>query len=72
MQGDKIIGKCANDPVDVPGLGMGDIRKVTRADVSDWMIVVGNQCYGGYTIRVLAKRDPDAVPPLEFVDHPLD
>lgn len=71
IEGKKITGKCANDPVSVPGLKFGDIRTVNRSDVSDWMIVVGNKCFGGYTIRVLADRDPAAAPPLEFVDPPL-
>ena len=66
----EITGECANDPEKIPGLKLGDVRTVTRNDVSDWMIVVGNKCFGGYTIRVLAERDPDAAPPLEFVDPP--
>jgi uncharacterized protein YegJ (DUF2314 family) len=72
IDGNKITGECANDPVKVPGLKLGDIRTVTRDDVSDWMIVVGKKCFGGYTIRVLAQRDPQAAPPLEFADPPKD
>ncbi len=72
IQGDNITGECANDPSKIPGLKIGDIRTVTRDDLSDWIIVVGNQCFGGYTIRVLANRDPDAAPPLEFMDPPAD
>lgn len=70
IHGDRITGECANDPVAIPGLKIGDTRTVTRDDVSDWMILVGNQCFGGYTVRVLAKRDPDAAPPFEFRDPP--
>ena len=69
IEGDKITGECANDPANIPGLKIGDSRTVSRDDVTDWMILVGNQCYGGYTIRILAKRNPDAAPPLAFVDH---
>lgn len=72
IQGDRITGECANDPVSIPGLKIGDTRTVTREDISDWMILVGNKCFGGYTIRVLAKRDPDAAPPLEFADLPVN
>ena len=68
IQGDKITGVCANVPENIPGLKLGDTRTVSRDDVSDWMIVVGNKCYGGYTIRVLARRDPDLAPPLKFID----
>lgn len=72
ISGDKIVGECANDPVSIPNLQVGDLRTVSREDLSDWMIVVGNQCYGGYTIRVLAERDPSAAPPLDFVDPPVE
>ena len=56
---DKITGKCSNVPVGIPGLNIGDVRTVSRDDISDWMIVVGDKCYGGYTIRVMAEREPD-------------
>ena len=72
IQGDSITGECANDPVRVPGLKIGDTRTVTWDDVSDWMIVVGNKCFGGYTIRVMAKRDPAAAPPFEYLDPPVN
>ena len=70
IQDDKIVGVCANEPGKIAGLKLGDTRTVSRNDISDWMIVVGTQCYGGYTIRVLAKRDPAAAPPLSFLDPP--
>ena len=70
IQGNRITGECANDPANIPDLKNGDIRTVSRGDVSDWMIIVGGKCFGGYTIRVLANRNPGAAPPLEFVDPP--
>jgi uncharacterized protein YegJ (DUF2314 family) len=72
FNGNEVTGRCANDPVKVPSLKLGDIRTVSRDDVSDWMIVIGNRCFGGYTIRVLAQREPGAAPPLEFVDPTQD
>jgi uncharacterized protein YegJ (DUF2314 family) len=72
IEGDKITGECGNDPLLVPGLKLGDVRTVNRSDISDWMIMVGNKCYGGYTIRVLAKQHPEAAPPFEYVDPPKD
>ena len=72
INGNEVTGKCANDPVNIPGLKLGDLRTVTRNDVSDWMIVVGKRCFGGYTIRVLTQREPGVAPPLEFVDPPQD
>jgi uncharacterized protein YegJ (DUF2314 family) len=70
IEGDKITGECANHPEEVANLKLGDKRTVTRDRISDWMIVVGDQCYGGYTIRVISKRDPNATPPMNFVDPP--
>ena len=65
---ENIVARCANEPGKISGLKLGDKRTINKSDVSDWMIVVGNKCYGGYTIRVLAKLDPDNAPPFEFVD----
>ncbi len=64
----EISGTCGNDPVDVPDLRFGEERTFDRSELTDWMIVVGGKCYGGYTIRVLIEMDPDNAPPLEFVD----
>jgi len=72
IEGDQITATCANDPVDIPGLKFGDLRTVDRSVVSDWMILTDGKCYGGYTIRVLAKREPAAAPPFEFADFPDD
>ncbi|MCA9105893.1 MAG: DUF2314 domain-containing protein [Pirellulaceae bacterium] len=67
---DTVTGICGNDPENVPGLLFGDRRTFKRSQVSDWMIVVGDTCYGGYTIQVLIKREPSAAPPWEFADLP--
>lgn len=70
INGDQIKARCANQPVHIPGLKMGDIRTVDRSKVSDWMIMESGKCYGGYTIRVLAELNPEKAPPLEFADYP--
>ena len=64
----QITGTCGNDPAKVSGLKLGDVRTFDREKMTDWMILVGDKCYGGYTVRVLAKMQPDKAPPLEFVD----
>jgi uncharacterized protein YegJ (DUF2314 family) len=46
-------GKLANDPVDLPGLKLGDSVSVKRADVSDWMIDGREGMEGGFTVEVL-------------------
>ncbi len=68
IDGDQIKAECANEPRNIPGLKPGDVRTLSKSQMSDWMIVVGNRCYGGYTIQVLAAKDPAAAPPYEFVD----
>jgi uncharacterized protein YegJ (DUF2314 family) len=72
IHGDQFTGECANEPVNVPGLKLHDVRTVSREAVTDWMIVVGRKCYGGYTIRVISKREPENAPPLIFVDPPKE
>jgi len=64
----EITGVCANAPAKVPGLKLGDTRKFKRSELTDWMIMDGSNCYGGYTIRVLVKMDPKNAPPMNFVD----
>ena len=68
IHGDRIEAVCANDPADVPGLKAGDTRELKKSDISDWMIMLNGKCYGGYTARVLAKRDPSQKPPFDFAD----
>ena len=68
VDGDDIMAKCANDPNNVKGLKVGQIIKLNKKDISDWMIVVGNRCYGGYTIKVLTEIDPGMQVKYEFVD----
>ena len=63
-----ITGICENEPRNVANLKLGDKRTLSRSEVSDWMIMVGDKCYGGYTIRVLAQLDPENAPPFTFAD----
>lgn len=69
IEGDQITASCANDPESIPGLRFGDVRVVDRGNISDWMIMEREKCYGGYTIRVLAEQDPASVPPFQFADY---
>ena len=64
---DQLVGICANEPVNIAGLKMGEQRTFSRDDLSDWMILDGNQCHGGYTIEVMSKLSPKDAPPFEFV-----
>ena len=64
---DQLVGICANEPVRIPGLKIGDQRTFSRDDLSDWIILDGNQCHGGYTIEVMSMMAPQDAPPFEFV-----
>ena len=64
----EITGVCGNEPARVPGLKLGDTRTFKRSELTDWMILDGTDCYGGYTIRVLARMEPENAPALNFVD----
>ena len=64
----EITGTCGNEPAKVAGLKYGDVRRFDRSELTDWMILQGDKCYGGYTIRVLSKMEPDMAPPLKFID----
>ncbi len=68
VNGAEIEAACANEPRNIPDLKVGDVRKLKRSDVSDWMILSGGKCYGGYTIRVLSEMDPKSTAPFEFAD----
>ena len=68
VDGDTITAECANAPRNIPGLKMGDVRDLKRDQITDWMIVSGNRCYGGYTLRVLAQRYPDNAPAFQYMD----
>ena len=48
----------------------GPVIGVHFTDISGWMIVVGEKCYGGYTIQVAMKNEPEAAPPFDFVELP--
>lgn len=68
INGDEIKAECANEPRNITGLKVGDVRTFKKSQVTDWMIVVGNKCYGGFTIQVIAAKDPSNMPLYEFVE----
>ena len=66
IEGDKIVAICANDPRNIAGLKCGDKKVLSRKDLSDWMITIGDDCYGGYTLRVAIKEDPRIAQQISF------
>ena len=65
-----IRGECANEPVDIPNLYYREVRELSEHQVADWMIIVGDKCYGGYTIQAMSKFAPPAedAPKFEYID----
>lgn len=57
--GGRFTGLLENEPVYVENLQMGDSVVVDPKDVTDWMIVDGEQIYGGFTIYVLRAKMTD-------------
>lgn len=75
--GGRFTGLMANEPVYIDNVQMGDSVVVDPKDVSDWMIVDGEQFYGGFSIYVLratmtdSEREKfDAESGLVFGDEP--
>ncbi len=64
----EVTGVCGNQPNKIADLKLGDKRTFRRSEVSDWMILVGSTCYGGYTVRVMSKLDPANAPPFTFAE----
>lgn len=55
-EGDKVLGRLANAPVDLPGLEAGSPVTFTRDQISDWSYVKDGKMYGHYTTRVVVKH----------------
>ena len=71
FNGDQVTAQCLNQPVSLD-LKMGDVIEFSRNKIVDWMILNGNDCYGGYSIRVQGQRQPGSVPNHNFLDPPSE
>jgi len=69
ITGSQILAECANEPENILNLNIGDQKALDISNLSDWMIIDEGKCFGGFTIRVLASRDPSVAPTYEFVDY---
>lgn len=57
IEGNRIVGRLANDPIDLGPLRVGDGIVVDSDTISDWLYIDENgQMVGGFTIAVLNKR----------------
>ena len=53
-------GVFANEPIRITGKHELDAVEVKREQVSDWTIIAGEQTIGGFTQKVLDKRDAES------------
>lgn len=53
-----ISGVLMNEPVDVDGYTIGQPMTASQDEIVDWMYFAGDRAVGGYSVCVLAKRDP--------------
>lgn len=58
--GGRFTGLMGNEPVYIDSVQMGDSLVVDPKDVTDWMIVDGEQFYGGFSIYVLRASMTDS------------
>lgn len=56
LEGDRIIGELANDPVNLPGLRCGDKVTARVEDLNDWIYMKNGDMVGGFTVKVLMGR----------------
>lgn len=51
-----VQGRLGNVPVGLPGWSLGDPIAVPLDEISDWMVVRGDQLIGGYSLFVIRNR----------------
>ena len=49
----EFVGKIGNDPGIVENVKMGQVWRIKKEEISDWMYVRGEKIHGGYTIDPL-------------------
>ena len=73
-----IHGNLANAPAALPSWSYGDPVEVPLENISDWMVVLEGQLYGGYTLFAMRdrmqgdqRRRFEAAVGLDFPEEPL-
>jgi uncharacterized protein YegJ (DUF2314 family) len=59
-QAGEFEGKIGNEPGIVSNVSFGQIVKVRKEDISDWLFMRGGKMHGNYTIRPLFATMPQA------------
>lgn len=58
LNGDRLMGRLANVPVDLPNMSQGSLVEVRADLISDWSITRVDGMYGNFTTRVMIDRMP--------------
>ena len=73
-----VHGQLANAPADLPSWSYGDPVEVPLERISDWMVVLEGQLFGGYTLFAMRdrmqgdqRRRFEAAVGLDFPEEPL-
>lgn len=57
IDGERVTGRIANDPVRVPDLKINQAVECRLAELSDWLYVRDGKMVGGYTVKVLDEQE---------------
>jgi uncharacterized protein YegJ (DUF2314 family) len=55
LDGDSIVGRLENSPASIKSVREGDIVRVQRADLNDWLYGNNGQSVGGFTMKVMEQ-----------------
>ncbi|WP_367649353.1 DUF2314 domain-containing protein [Campylobacter sp. RM16188] len=67
FDGENVSGILVNEPNDVKNIKNGDFVKVPLSEVSDWLFVIDNKSYGGFSVHALRANMSDK----ERAEHDL-
>lgn len=56
FEGERVVGRLANEPDNIPGLTQGRWVSMPLDDISDWVYREGDRTIGGFTIAVMQQR----------------
>jgi uncharacterized protein YegJ (DUF2314 family) len=59
FEADSVVGRVEDEPLYVKTLKRGELVRVDKDAVTDWMYLDSNRLRGGYTIRVAIERLPE-------------
>jgi uncharacterized protein YegJ (DUF2314 family) len=55
IENDIAYGRIDNDPLNVQGVKLGDIRRVAGSEIWDWLYMEGGEMVGGFSVAVVRE-----------------